>query len=130
MDPTNIGIFNLAEKRLAWTDKRQDVLAQNIANANTPGWEARDLKPFAATLAGMASAASEPVRTNPGHLAGTTGGALLGLQAKPAQRAPDGNAVSMEEQLTKVADTDTAQALTMNLYKKYLGLFRIAIGKA
>ena len=37
--------------------------------------------------------------------------------------------MSIEEQLTKVADTDGAQALVTNLYKKYMGLYRIALGK-
>ena len=48
---------------------------------------------------------------------------------RPTERAPDGNAVSIEEQLTKVADTDGAHALVTNLYRKYLGLYRIALGK-
>ena len=40
MDPKRIGLFDLAERRLAWTDQRRGVLAQNIANANTPGYQA------------------------------------------------------------------------------------------
>ena len=42
MDPTetgvaDIGLFRLAERRLAWVARRQELLAQNVANANTPG---------------------------------------------------------------------------------------------
>jgi hypothetical protein len=50
MDPSSIPIFNLAEQRLAWTDRRQGVLARNIANLNTPNWQAKDLHPFAQFL--------------------------------------------------------------------------------
>lgn len=44
MDPTKIGLFDLAEKRLVWTAQRQSVLAANIANANTPRFQAREVK--------------------------------------------------------------------------------------
>ena len=54
MDPTQIGLFDLAERRLAWADRRQELLAQNIANANTPGYRPHDLQPFAATLTSAA----------------------------------------------------------------------------
>ena len=50
MDPKTIGLFDLAERRLAWADQRQTVLAQNIANVNTPGYKPHDLRSFATTL--------------------------------------------------------------------------------
>ena len=121
-----MGLFDLAERRLAWIDRRQGLLAQNIANANTPGYVAKDLVPFARTLA---QAMPELAATNPLHLAGSQTNGPANAHDLPAQRAPDGNAVSMEEQLTKVADTDGAHALVTNLYKKYLGLFHIVLGK-
>ena len=51
MDPGKLALFRLAEQRLAWLDRRQEVLAQNIANADTPGYAARDLPAFAKVLA-------------------------------------------------------------------------------
>jgi flagellar basal-body rod protein FlgB len=122
-----IALLDLAEKRMAWADRRQQVLAHNIANANTPHWQAHDLKPFAAI---MAKAHGDLARTQAGHLPPVGGGAG-GQDAvqKPAERAPDGNAVALDEQLTKVADTETTQELVTNLYKKYLGMFRIALGR-
>ena len=121
-----MGLFDLAERRLAWIDRRQGVLAQNIANANSPGYVAKDLQPFAQTLA---RALPEMATTSPAHLSGTGSAGRTDPRIRPAERAPDGNAVSVEEQLTKVADTDNAQAVVTNLYHKYMGLFRIAIGK-
>ena len=43
--------IELAETRLRWLDRRQEVLARNISNADTPGYRARDVTPFAQILA-------------------------------------------------------------------------------
>ena len=125
MDPTQIGLFALAEQRLAWADQRQAVLAQNIANASTPGFQPSDLPSFARTLANVAGMA--PVRTQPGHLAGTSGGPLQPVVEKEAH-GPDGNGVELDAQLTKVADTETTQSLVTSIYKKYMSLFSLALG--
>jgi flagellar basal-body rod protein FlgB len=125
MDPTRIPLFELAEQRLAWTDRRQEVLAQNIANLDTPRFQPKDIAPFAQALSSVAGTAL--ARTDPGHLAGTQDSANGLLTPRPAAREPDGNAVSLDQQLTKVADTTTAQEVATSLYKKYLGLFTIAL---
>ena len=127
MDPSSLPLFDLAQRRLAWTDRRQEVLAQNIANLNTPNWQAKDLKPFAQALAGTAAPAM--ARTDPGRLAGTqdTGAQSL-LTTRASAREPDGNAVSLDEQLTQVADTATSQAIATTLYKKYMSMFSLALG--
>ena len=44
-------------------------------------------------------------------------------------QSPDGNAVALDEQLMKVADTDTAHALVTTIYKNYLGMFSMALGR-
>ncbi len=126
MSDQSMGLFDLAERRLAWIDRRQGLLAQNIANANTPGFVAKDLQSFARTLA---HSLPELAVTSPMHLTGTRAAGSTDPSIRPMERAPDGNAVSVEDQLTKVADTDGAQALVTTLYHKYLGLYRTAIGK-
>lgn len=127
MNPTQIGVFDLAERRLAWVDQRQAVLAQNIANANTPQYQPHDLQPFAAAL-GTANVIA-PVRTQPDHLAGTVDtSSRADLVKRPSAHAPDGNAVALDEQLVKVADTETTHALVTAIYKKYLGMFAMALG--
>jgi flagellar basal-body rod protein FlgB len=127
MDPTRIGIFDLAQRRMAWAAQRQAVLARNIANANTPGFQPRDVSAFAATL--DTTMAVEPTRTQPGHLPGTAPSAAGLALARRRTHSPDGNAVALDQQLTKVADTETIQSLTTTIYKKYMGLFGIALGK-
>ena len=129
MDPTRIGLFDMAEKRLEWTAQRQSVLAANIANANTPAFQARDVQSFENALAGFGSI--EPARTNPVHLAGTLPTSLASLTTHPpTARSLDGNSVSLDEQLTKVADTETTQALVTTIWKKYVGMFKTALGRS
>ncbi len=124
MDIADIPLFALADRKLAWIDRRQAVLAANIANVDTPHYRARDLAPFADSLshASLAMAA-----TSPNHLTGTMPAGL----ARPAsrdERSPDGNAVVLDQQITKLADTDDAHALVSGLYRGWLGMFRTAIG--
>ena len=128
MEPNRIGLFDLAERRLAWTDRRRGVLAQNIANANTPGYKPHDLKSFAATLGGAGAVAQ--TRTHPNHL-GTAGGTAPNeVVDRTHTQSPDGNAVALDEQLMRVADTDTTHALVTTIYRKYLNLFSIALGRS
>ncbi len=128
MDPMTIGLFDLVERRLTWADQRQAVLAQNIANVNTPGYKPHDLRSFSATLDNAAVVA--PVRTQPDHLAGTAAAASPNeVVDRTHTQSADGNAVALDEQLVKVADTDTTHALVTTIYKAYLGMFNLALGR-
>ena len=132
MDPTGkipgANPMNLAEARLRWLDRRQELLARNIANADTPGYRARDLAPFARHLARAADPRSL-ARTDPGHLA-PAGAGSPAARATPAEEvSPNGNAVSLDEQALRVAETDSAHSLAMSLYKSWSGMFRTALGR-
>ena len=129
MDPTHIGLFDLAARRLAWTAQRQSVLASNIANANTPAFQARDIQSFDRVLSGLGAA--EPLRTQPNHMTGTAPAGLSSLTIDPPKvRALDGNTVALDQQLTRVADTETTQALVTTIWKKYMGMFSMALGRS
>ena len=126
MDPSRIPLFDLADRRLSWIGQRQQVLSQNIANADTPGWRARDLKPFAEHLARGTGLA--PARTDAGHIA-PAGNAPKPGKHQVGEHSPDGNAVSLDVELAKVADTESAHSLVTGLYQKYLAMFRTAAGR-
>jgi len=122
----SMDLLTLAERRLDWADRRQQVLAQNVANANTPGYEARDVKPFESLLEGS----SLPLAaTSPLHLAASSNPVLAEQGEIATERSPDGNAVSLDDQLTKLADTSGMHELAVNLYTKYMSMFRLALGK-
>jgi len=117
-------LFDLLESKLGWIESRQRVLSQNIANADTPGYRTRDVAPFSAHLQAFAVT---PAQTNPMHLAGFVRSAST-TRAQVQEKAPDGNAVGLEDELAKVADDENAQALTGNLWKSYMGMFMTALG--
>ncbi len=119
-------LFALAESRLTWIGQRQNVLAQNIANADTPDYQARDVTPFEKLLRVQPLTA---VATNPAHLQGNVWQAAL-TRTVPSGRSADGNAVEIEDELTKVAQDETDQALVSNLWKTYMGFYLSALGKA
>ncbi len=116
--------FALAERKLNWLDARARVLASNVANADTPGYRSHDLEPFSRSLTGFDLPLT---RTDPADLAGAPAGDGLSVQIDE-ERAPDGNAVSMEHQMKLVADTNAQQQLTTTLYRKYVGLTMTALG--
>lgn len=133
MNAPPVGLFDLADKRLQWLTTREGVLAENVANADTPGWKSRDLKPFADVLANSVagrrlSLASVVVQTNPMHMPGTLGGDA-GAQALRGEQAPDGNAVSLDRELEKIAQTDSDHEAVTAIYHKYIGMFREALGR-
>ena len=126
MDPSQIGLFALAEQRLAWVDQRQTVLAQNVANASTPGFQPSDLPSFASTLDTVGAVTL--AQTEPGHMAGINGGGPLQPQQETDAHGPDGNGVALDTQLTHIADTETTQSLVTSIYKKYMSMFSEALG--
>ena len=121
-------IFSVAEQRLAWTGERQAVLARDIANISTPGFVAQDVAPFQTVLAGQTGVRLE--QTDPGHMAGTIDAGGAGrVQVRDAARTADKNAVRLEDQVTKVADTEAMYASVTAIYKKYMTMFDTALGK-
>jgi len=119
-------LLDLASRRMNWLDDRQRILARNIANSDTPGYAPRDAAPFDQSLS---AATVTPVQTNALHL-GDSDEQAQTTMSRPTERSIDGNAVSLEQQMTAVADTDTQQRLASDLYGKYMTMFQTALGKS
>jgi flagellar basal-body rod protein FlgB len=128
-------LFQMMSARLSWLGERQVTLSQNMANADTPDYRPRDLREAAFTrlMRTVQNPASRIglAQTDPGHQGGgpKTGLDLTGHPAEhPYETTPDGNAVILEEQMAKATATALDYQLTSNLYRKYLGMIRIALG--
>ena len=126
MAVAGIGLFQLMQDRLAWLDQRQQVLARNVSNADTPGYLPRDLTPFSAMLSRRQVVLA---RTDAGHLSGRYDPAVARAPSA-VLRTPDGNGVSLETELAHVADNATAVQVATQLYSKYVGFVRTALDRA
>src|SRR5918998_582661 len=110
-------LLKLTERRMAWLETRQRVLAGNIANADTPGYQPRDVRSFASVLAGAAGGPGMAA-TDPRHLAAPKDRVLARPDRSAPDRAPNGNAVSLDREALKVAETDGAHALAATLHHR------------
>ena len=122
---TPTDILGLAQQRLDWAARRERVLAQNIANSDTPGYRPQDIAPFKSTLGSFTlPLAMTNARDLPGSGDAASGGRV---EQTVDARAPDGNAVSITDELARVADTDTTHRTVTDIYQKYMGMFMTAL---
>lgn len=130
MELTNLAMFGLMRARMSWLNQRQDVLARNIANADTPEYQARDLKALNVdqALKGNSSFALQVKVTNPKHLKSKSaqGPFSESKTRRPFETAPAGNAVILEEQMGKLNETQASHSLITELYRKQLQMLETA----
>lgn len=130
---SEIPLFSALKSRLGWLQARQSVLAENVANANVPGYRASDIDAF--ELPGATRVAKPgrvgPVLTNPMHIAGSPqGSAAWGdHDADTFEITPSGNTVVLEEEMMKVAETQLDYQMAAGLYARGVGLLKTALGR-
>lgn len=95
------------EVALSLRSQRQEVLASNIANADTPQYKARDIDFSAALQSALGNGPAQLAATAPRHLKGGPNGAAAGgapLYRTPPQGSIDGNTVDMDIERNQFAD--------------------------
>ncbi len=133
MDYSGINIFQLMKTKMAYHSERQDELAKNMANIDTPGFQARDLKPLDFERLAMQESHRLQIRA--------TSASHITQSAKPQtdfrdermrktfETTPVKNNVVLEEQAAKLAENQMEYQKVTNLYNKMTGMFKIAIGR-
>lgn len=133
MDFGRLPLFSLISRRMAWLGKRQEVLAHNIANANTPGFRAQDLKEpsFKELMQGADPSNVRMAVTDVRHIGGGQPASkpYKVVEDREAEVALTGNSVTLEDQVTKVAKTAMDHQLTVNLYRKHIAMIKTALGR-
>jgi len=109
-----IPIFQLASALARHSAARHETVARNIANADTPGYKARDLNAFNAVLA-----------LTPGD----AGLNEVSHEMTTAAASPNGNTVSIDEQMLMASETKMQHETALAIYKKSMDLLRIGLGK-
>ncbi len=127
----DIPVFAALTRQMDWLGARQKVLAQNIANADTPGYRGKDLKPL--TFHELVHAPQETMRTaktNAGHIAprGEADDNYARAKGENYESTPSANSVVLEEEILKVSDTRMSYDLAVSLYRKHMQMMKTAIG--
>ena len=123
---SDIPILALLRTRLQWQQQRQAVLAQNVANADTPNFRPMDLDEpkMAQTAPGLPPV--QLARTDAGHISGFAGDSTFHGEHNQFQIRPAGNAVNLEDEMLKVASNQMDYQAASQLYTHSLGLIKIA----
>lgn len=134
MDIQNIALFQAMGAKMNYLSTRQSVIAQNVANADTPEYRPRDLTEvdFGAVLREVTGSKKVRMdRTSEGHI---VPGGMIGKEDVRKVRmtyevAPADNAVILEEQMVKASQTTAQYTLMTNLMRKNIGMIQTALGR-
>lgn len=134
MDINKLKLFAALNEKMDWLGQRQRVLTQNIANANTPDYKPKDLKPTdfraALKLADSGNRALRTTATSEKHI--MTGAAASpnfreSLKRDYRETTAAGNSITLEDQMNNLAQNTDENRLASQLYKKYAGMFRMVL---
>ncbi|WP_245624152.1 flagellar basal body protein [Jannaschia donghaensis] len=115
-------ILRLAAGAAAHSANRQGVIAANVANADTPGFRARDMAAFSP------DDGFQLRRTDARHMAGQAGRAET-FALKQAMADPNGNTVDLEDQVLRGIEASRAHNRAITVYRNNLDILRAALGR-
>ena len=134
MTTQTIALFKAMSAKMGYLDQRQQVIAQNVANSDTPGYQARDLTKvdFGAVL--KKTTGGNIVRPETTHQMHMPSPNHINDPKNRENKvtyevAPAGNAVIIEEQMMNAARTTMDYNLMTTLYQKNVGMIRTALGR-
>src|SRR5579864_7846110 len=132
----DIPVFAMLKSRLSYLAERQQVIAQNVANSDTPGFTPMDLKPFrlpqaAGAAAPLALAPVATTLTSPLHLAPPASRGLPPGSPKPvatpdSETTLNGNSVVLEEEMIKMSQSRSDYDAAVAFYQQSLALIQMA----
>ncbi|MCE9508353.1 MAG: flagellar basal body protein [Alphaproteobacteria bacterium] len=134
MTAQDLPLMDAAIRKMRWHETRQRVLAQNIANADTAGYQAQDTVPldFSNLLEGSANQHSLSLATTDSkHLgldgaSGFAGQPVIKTEKKFFDSSGSSNAISVEEQLLKMNESYTDHRLAAAIYQKNVDMLKRA----
>jgi|SRR6056297_3377601 len=123
----NLDIFRMSSAMAHHAGTRQALIAQNMANADTPGYAARDLEPFQAYLETNHNDFS-PRATRSSHLHGASASQPYDPTIRnEGETDPNGNSVSIEAEMVKAIEVKRQHNRALAIYKHSLTVLRSAV---
>ncbi|CAN7393619.1 flagellar basal body rod protein FlgB [Brevundimonas sp. LjRoot202] len=127
MSIADLPLLSQIKGRLSWLDERQRVIAENVANADTPGYVGRDLNQPTDFAAALRGGPLSMTRTSAMHIAPAGPVARFEAKSSPdSETTLDGNSVVVEEQMLKMAESRMAYDAAIGLYQKSMQMLRLA----
>jgi flagellar basal-body rod protein FlgB len=128
MGISNLPLFAALTDKMRWHQARQGLLAENVANAETPGFRGTDLAAYSFDKA-LSTISTQT--TAAGHISVTSSGteAFAARSAASFEVTPEGNGVTLEDEMMKVAQNQLDFQTVTGLYSKSMRILRTALGK-
>jgi len=122
----DLAVLDLASSMARHAAERHKLIAENVANADTPGYRARDVEDFSR----LVNDTFTPRATRPGH-AGVSGATVrdVGIYEPKLPAEPNGNTVNLEDQTLRAVESQGQHRLAMTVYDKTLDLLRLGLGR-
>lgn len=131
MNLYDMPLFGMLRVKLGWLNERQRVLAENVANATTPDFKARDIKEVGfSEILSRSKAMAGRMRVDESGARVRIGESGLEFETevmRGAEESPNGNSVNLEQEMMKVAETQMAYQAAVDIYKKGASLLRLAV---
>ncbi len=121
-------IFKISHAMSSHAAHRQSVIARNMANADTPGYAAQDVAPFSEVIE-TSTPAFGMRATRSQHLQNTATATALASFSTSSPSAPNGNNVSLEEEMLKAVDVKRQHDKALAIYKSGLSVLRATLGR-
>ncbi|MBU2981206.1 FlgB family protein [Lentibacter algarum] len=122
-----ISLFQVAQSLARHSGARQAVLAQNIANADTPGYAARDVAPFSLAPLGK-DAGAGMIASRASHLTGAHSMQdVQVVEARNRSSDPNKNGVTLQEEMLLAADTKRQHDKALAIYKSGMRILRTSL---
>lgn len=120
----SIDILKMASAMARHAADRHQVISENIANADTAGYKAKDLRSFAESYARMA--AHDDIN---GHGEAGRNPWRAELVDVPGVASPNGNTVSIEDQMMRSVEAQQQHEAATAIYRKSMNIMRMALGR-
>lgn len=125
-----LAVFETAQAMAIHAGQRQAVIAQNVANADTPGYVGRDLLSFSEVYAPSNSSTFIQRATRTEHMNGSVSGSVQGvMQEDKTFASPDGNSVSLETEMLRATEAKRQHDRSLAIYKSALTILRSSLGR-
>lgn len=124
----DLNIFHTATAMAKHAGLRQSVIAQNIANADTPGFRAKDVAPFEAVFTASSTGAQRTTRSGHIRQSDTSAHASV-LKFTDAEPSPNGNSVSLEEEMLKSVSVSKDHNKALAIYRHGMTVIRTVLGR-